>query len=134
MKPSISGRRISSCRPIQAPNEYPPTQHRLQIVERGGGVGKFAHAVVENALAAADAAKVEAQHAKALRCVELIKLDGNPILHGPASARVPMENKRDRRAFFGRFLVTAFHAPCGAWENHFRHSFSTPEPPGNAGG
>src|SRR5207237_8261462 len=27
MNASISGRRISSCMPIQAPNEYPATQH-----------------------------------------------------------------------------------------------------------
>src|SRR5215510_14479856 len=27
MKPSISGRRIKSCRPIQAPNEKPAIQH-----------------------------------------------------------------------------------------------------------
>src|SRR6266700_2108761 len=33
MKPSISGRRISSCMPIQAPNEKPATQH-----ERASGL------------------------------------------------------------------------------------------------
>jgi len=27
MKPSISGRRIRSCMPIQAPKEKPPIQH-----------------------------------------------------------------------------------------------------------
>ncbi len=27
MKPSVSGRRIKSCMPIQAPNWYPATQH-----------------------------------------------------------------------------------------------------------
>ena len=49
MKPSISGRRIRSCMPIQAPNENPATQQRARLrvdrlrpVERGGGVRQFA--------------------------------------------------------------------------------------------
>ena len=72
MKPSISGRRISSCKPDPGAERIAADPallgvgvHALQIVERGGGVGKLAHAVVEHALAAADAAEIEAQDAEA---------------------------------------------------------------------
>ena len=58
--------------PIQAPNETPAIQQaarvrvdRLHPVERRGGVRELALAVVERALAAADAAEVEAQHREA---------------------------------------------------------------------
>ena len=76
MKPSISGRRISSCMPIQVPNETPAIQQvrasgliDLQPVERRGRVRQFARAVVEKALAAADAAEVERSTEKP-RCGE----------------------------------------------------------------
>ena len=58
--------------PIQAPNEKPAIQQRARLgidrlrpVERGGGVGQFAGAVVERALAASHAAEVEADGGKA---------------------------------------------------------------------
>ena len=68
MKPRTSGRRISNCMPIQAPKLKPA----IQVVSASGwicwtqssaerGVGQLADAVVEHALALADAAEIEAQ-------------------------------------------------------------------------
>ena len=72
MKPRISGRRMSSCIPIQAPKLTPATQ----VVSASGWidctqssaarcVAELADAVVEHPLAFADAAKVEAKRCKA---------------------------------------------------------------------
>jgi hypothetical protein len=55
--------------------------HALQIIERAGGVGEFAHAVVEHALRTPDAAKVEAQHTEAFAGEELVELHCHAILH-----------------------------------------------------
>ena len=58
--------------PIQAPNEKPAIQQLLRLridglrpVERGGRIRQLAGAVVERALAAADAAEIEAQRREA---------------------------------------------------------------------
>src|ERR1700760_970496 len=72
MKPSVSGRRISSCMPIQAPKSKPATQHceavgvvPRQPVERRGRVAQLAHARVELPLAAAHAAEIEPEGGEA---------------------------------------------------------------------
>src|SRR5690606_31410325 len=107
--------------------------HRLQIIERGGGVGKLAHTIVENALRTADTPEVETQDAEALGGKELVELDGNAILHRAAGAWVAVEDEGDRRAFLGRLLIAAFNTPGCARENHFRHSFLDPIRPWNFG-
>ena len=72
MKPLISGRRIRSCMPIQAPKLTPATQ----VVSASGWIcwtqssaeaasRQLADAIVERALALADAAEIEAQGGEA---------------------------------------------------------------------
>ena len=79
MKPRISGRRISSCMPIHAPKLKPA----IQVVDASGWidctqssargrVGQFADAVVEHALALADAAEVEAQRREAAALTKVL--------------------------------------------------------------
>src|SRR3546814_2446033 len=52
----------------------------LDPVESGGGIGQFADAVVEAALAAADTAKVEPQHGKAAIGKGLVKPDRKSVV------------------------------------------------------
>ena len=72
MKPSISGRRIRSCMPIQAPNEKPAIQQLrgvgLSVCSQSSAEAASDNspiAVIEAALAAADAAEIEAQRREA---------------------------------------------------------------------
>ena len=95
MKPSISGRRISSCMAIQVPNDTPAIQHerrirvlQLQPVERGGGIGQLARAVVEIALAAPDAAEIEAQHREAALDEQVVEVVDDLVVHRAAELRV----------------------------------------------
>ncbi len=67
--------------PIQAPKEKPATQQArasgligLRPVERRRGIRQFAGAVIERALAAADAAEIEAQHREAAMHEGIIEL------------------------------------------------------------
>ena len=71
---------------------------RLRPVERGRRVGQFALAVIESALRAADAAKIEAQNRKATLGKGVIKVIDDLIIHRAAELRMRMKNDRDRRA------------------------------------
>ena len=90
--------------PIQAPNEKPAIQQlrasgidRLRPVERGGGVREFADAVVEAALAAADAAEIEAQRGKVAVHEGVIELVDDLVVHRAAELRMRMQHDADRR-------------------------------------
>ncbi len=128
MKPAISGRRIRSCMPIQAPKEKPATQQPaasgwtgLRPVERRGRIGQFAGAMVERALAPADAAEVEPQHREAALGEHVEQLIGDLVVHRPAELRVRMKNDGDRRGPGLARLVTALKAAGGASERQPQH-------------
>ena len=128
MKPRISGRRISSCMPIQAPKLTPATQVvsasgwiLLHPVERAGGVGQFANAVVEHALALANATEVEPQRRKAAPHEGLVEQLDDLVVHRPAGLRVRMEDQRDRRARTSAGMESAFKAAFGTRKNDFGH-------------
>ena len=117
MKPSISGRRIRSCMPIQAPNEKPAIQQlRASVLtvcaqsSADGGIRQFADAVVERALAAADAAEVEAQHGKVAMHEGVVDLVDDLMVHRAAELRMRMQHDADRRVLLPRRVVTAFDA------------------------
>ena len=93
----------------------------LDPVERAGRVGKLADAVVEHALALADAAEIEAQGRKAAADEGLVEQLDDLVVHRPAGLRVRMENHRDRRAGPGPGVEAAFEAALGTWENDFGH-------------
>ncbi len=128
MKPRISGRRISSCMPIQAPKLTPATQ----VVSASGWMlctqssaeaasRQLADAVVEHALALADAAEVEAQRREAALDEGLVEQLHDLVVHRAAGLRVRMEDQRDRRAGAGAGVETAFEASLGAGKNDFGH-------------
>ena len=114
--------------PIQAPKLTPATQ----VVSASGwmlctqssargGVGQLADAVVEHALALADAAEVEAQRREAAPDEGLVEQLDDLVVHRPAGLRVRMEDQRDRRAGAGAGMETAFEAALGAGKNDFGH-------------
>ena len=114
--------------PIQAPNEKPgdPAAARLRIdglrpVERRGGVGKLALAVVERALAAADAAEIEAQHGKIPVREGVIELVDDRMVHGAAELRMGMQHDGDRGVLDPRGMVTAFYPAGGTGEDDLGH-------------
>ena len=95
MNPRISGRRISSCIPIQAPKLTPATQvvsasgwiDCTQSSARGG-VAELADAVVEHALALPDSAEVEAQRGKAAPNESLVQQLDDLVVHRAAGLRM----------------------------------------------
>ena len=93
----------------------------LQPIERGGGVGQFADAVIERALAAANTAEVEAQRRKAAAHEALIKRQHDWMIHR-ALRRVRLQQDGDRRTRAGTRLVTAFETAFGAGKNDFGHA------------
>jgi hypothetical protein len=109
--------------PIQAPNEKPAI---LQPVERRGSVAEFADAVVEHALAAADAARVETQHGETALGEHVEEIVDDLVVHRPAELRVGMQHDRDGRVGLFARLVPAFETPFGAVEDHFWHDIVLP--------
>ena len=98
---------------IQVPNETPTIQQALasglaslQPVERAGGIGEFARAVVEVALAAADAAEVEAQDGEAALDERVVEIVDDLVVHRAAELRVRMQDQRNR-AVARRFVMIA---------------------------
>ena len=119
--------------PIQAPKETPAIQQvrasglmRLRPVERRGGVGQLAGAVVERALAAADAAEIEAQHREAALHEAVVQIVDDLVVHRAAELRMRMQHDRDRRAPLLRRLIAAFDAAGGAGEDDLRHPYLEP--------
>ena len=94
---------------------------RLHPVERRGGVGQFARAVVEFALAAADAAEIEAQRGEIALLEHIEEVVDDLVVHRPAELRMRVQDKRDRRALFLRGLVTAFKTSGRSGKNDLWH-------------
>ena len=114
--------------PIQAPKLTPATQ----VVSASGWIvwtqssaqaasRQLADAVVEHALALADAAEVEAQRREAAPDEGLVEQLDDLVVHRPARLRVRVEDQRDRRARAGAGMETAFEAALGAGKNDFGH-------------
>ena len=89
--------------PIQAPKEKPAIHtpresgmQRLDPVERRGGIGKLADAVVEIALAPADAAEIEAQAGEAALLEHVEEPVDDLVVHRAAEARMRMQHQGDR--------------------------------------
>ena len=128
MKPWISGRRISSCMPIQAPNEKPgdPAAAAVGVVllhpvERGRGIAQLALAVVEALLRAADAAEVEAQHREAAADEHVEQVVDDLVVHRAAMQRMRVQDQRQRRVGPRAVMVAPLQAAIGPVEDHFRH-------------
>ncbi len=72
----------------------------LHPVERGSRVRQFTRAMVEFALAAADAAEVEAERREAALLEHVEQLVDDLVVHRSAELRVRMKDDRDGGAFF----------------------------------
>ena len=88
---------------IQVPNDTPAIQHELEFgivhlqpVERGGRIGELARAVVEIALAAPDAAEIEAQHREAALGERVIQMVDDLVVHGAPELRMRVQDEGDR--------------------------------------
>ncbi len=114
--------------PISAPKLTPA----IQVVCASGWIDctqssaaaasrKLADAVVEAALAAADAAEVEAQHRKAAVDESLVQPLDDAVVHRAPALRVRVEDHRNRRARARRRSETAFEAAFRAGENDGGH-------------
>ena len=114
--------------PIQAPNEKPAIQH-----ERASGLIDCAQssaeaesdsspgAVVERALAPADAAEIEPQHREAPMHELIVHLVDDLMVHRPAELRVRMQDDGDRGVLLACRVVAAFEPTRGAGEDDFGH-------------
>ena len=114
--------------PIQAPNEKPAIQQLrasglidLRPVERGGRIRQFARAVVERALAAADAAEIEAQHREVAVHEGVVELVDDLMVHRAAELRVRMQHDGDRRILLPRRMIAAFDPAGRTGEDDFGH-------------
>src|SRR4029078_3405613 len=83
----------------------------------------FAGAMIEIALAAADAAEVETQDREVARREAVIELVDDLMIHRPAELRVRMQDDRDRRVPRPGRVETAFNPAGGTGEDDFGHIF-----------
>src|SRR5205085_10008994 len=105
----------------------------LHPVQRGGRVRKLANAVVEHALALADAAEVEPEGREAAPHEGLVEGEHDRIVHRAAALRMRMQDQSDGRAGAGTRVETAFETAFGAGKNDFGHS-TDPESGGRRAG
>src|SRR5205807_254161 len=96
---------------------------RLCPIERRGRIGEFPHAVVKRALAAADAAKVEAQHRKVAMRERIVELVDDLMVHRAAELRMRVQHDRDRRVLGLRRMETALDPSGRTGEDDFWHSY-----------
>ena len=98
MKPVTSGRRISSCMEIQAPNDTPTSQQmrvsRLKDCSQSSAeaASDSSPAVLEQTLAPSHPAEIEPQHREAAFGEHIVERMNDGIVHGPAKLRVGMRN------------------------------------------
>ena len=95
---------------------------RLRPVERGCRVRQFADAVVERALAAPDAAEVEAQHREVPVHEGVVELVDDLVVHRAPELRMRMQDDGDRRILLSRRVIPAFDPSSGAGEDDLGHA------------
>src|SRR6185436_3930736 len=94
---------------------------RLHPVERRCGVAELANAVVEHALALADAAEIEPQGGEAAPHEGLVERQHDGVVHRAAALRVWVEDQGDGRAGARARAETPLETPLRTWENDFGH-------------
>ncbi len=93
----------------------------LDPVERGGGVGKFSHSVIETTLAAPHATEIEAQHGEPALGEGVIEIVDDLVVHRAAELRVRLQHEGDRGAARGGLVEAAFQPAGRTGENNFWH-------------
>src|SRR5690606_23739435 len=81
-------------------------------------------AVIEHALAAANAAEIEAQRRESALLEHVEEIVDDLVVHRAAELRMQMQDERDRRALILRRLIAAFETAGGAGKNDFGHVYS----------
>jgi len=94
---------------------------RLNPIKRARRIGQFANTIIENALAFAHAAEIEAQRREAATHERLVQLLHDAVVHRAARLGMRMEDHGDRRARTRRWAETTFEAAFGAGENDVGH-------------
>jgi len=129
-KPSISGRRISSCMPIQAPKEKPPTQQLAAlglndcIQSRAPPRRRARLAVVETPLGPSDAAEIEPKRRESAPHEGMVHGINHLVVHGAAMLRLRMQEERDRRIGLFPVMIPAFKPSIRSIENDFWHGIA----------
>src|SRR5262252_2800340 len=77
--------------------------------------------MVKRALAAPDAAKVEAQHGKIPMHESVVELIDDLMVHRAPELRVGVQHDADRSVFLAGRVVAALDAPGGAGEDDLGH-------------
>src|SRR5579875_257378 len=111
-------------------NSGNPTAARFRIdrlcpVKSRRGIGQFALTVIEAALRASDATKIEPQHGKAALRESVIKIINDLVVHRPAELRMRVQDNRKGGPAHGRGVKPALDAAGRPIEHHLRHSYST---------
>ena len=99
---------------------------RVHPVQHGGGVGQFARAIVEAALAAAHAAEIEAHRGAAQPVEHVEQVIDQRIVHGAAELGMGVQHQRHGRAGVLLPLVARLDAARRAGKNDVRHGSSFP--------
>ena len=127
--------------PIQEPNEKPAIQQArasglIACAQSSAAAAsdKLALTMVEGALAAADAAEVEAQHGEAAFGEAIIRAVDDLVVHRAAELRVRMQHHRDRRAFCLGRMIAAFEPAGGTGEDDLGHVKTSRDGPGGRSG
>src|SRR5690606_40775663 len=89
------------------------------------GIRQLTRAVVERALAAAYAPKIEAQRGEAALLEHIEQIVDDLVVHRAAELRMRMKDERDGRVLFLRRLIAAFKTASRAGENDLGHMNST---------
>src|SRR5262249_30126915 len=93
----------------------------LRPVERACCIRQLAGAMIERALAAADAAEIETQYREAAMRERVVALIDDLVVHRAVELRMRMQDHRNRRVLLFRRMVAAFKTDCGTGEDDFRH-------------
>ena len=99
--------------------------HRLEVVERRGGIAELADALIVFALAAAHTAEVEAQHREADLVEGVVQVVDDAVVHRAAELRVRVQDDGDWRVFFALRVVAAFEPALRAGKNHLGHGLTS---------
>src|SRR5262249_32308226 len=102
---------------------------RLRPVEGGGGIRQLALAVIEAALAASDAAKVEAHHRKVPGGEGIVEVVDDLVVHRAAELRMWMQHDRDGGILLACRVVPTLDPTSRTGKDDFGHG-----PPRNANG
>src|SRR5712691_5680241 len=97
---------------------------RLRPIERRSGVRQLSQAVVERALAASDAAEIEAQHGEVPVHESVVELIDDLVVHRAPELRMRVKHDGDRRILLPSRVIAPLYSPGRAGEDDLGHAVS----------